>query len=97
MEKIANDIVDRVYNRAHSILLDDHESMCEALLAKNDEITIHTQNLRVLIIEIYKTFNNTNPPFMEEYFIRKDVQMTSGIEICCTFLLQIVLRLVLIL
>ena len=28
----------------------------------------------MLMIEIYKTLNNTNPPFMQEYFIRKDVK-----------------------
>ena len=26
------------------------------------------------MIEIYKTLNNTNPPFMQVYFIRKDVK-----------------------
>ena len=72
--KIANGIADRVHKRALRILLDDHESTFEALLAKNNEINIHTQNLRVLMIEIYKTLNNTNPPFMLEYFIRKDVK-----------------------
>ena len=28
----------------------------------------------MLVIEIYKTLNNTNPPFMQEYFLRKDVK-----------------------
>ena len=72
MEKYG--IVDRVHKRALRMLLDDHESRFEALLAKNDEINIHTQNLRVLMIEIYKTLNNTNPPFMQENFIRNDVK-----------------------
>ena len=26
------------------------------------------------MIKIYKTLNNTDPPFMQEYFIRKDVK-----------------------
>ena len=72
--KIANDIVDRVHHRSLRILQGDHESTFEALLAKNDETNIHTQNLRVLMIEIYKTLNNANPPFMQEYFIGKDVK-----------------------
>ena len=70
--KIANDNIERVHKRALRILLDDHESTFEALLAKNGETNIPTQNLRMLMIEIYKTLNNTNPPFMQEYFIRKD-------------------------
>ena len=63
--KAANDNIDRVRKRALRILLDDHESTFEALLAKNVETNIHTQNLRVLMIEIYKTLNNTNPTFMQ--------------------------------
>ena len=30
--------------------------------------------LRVLMIEMYKTLNITNPPFMQTYFIRIDVK-----------------------
>ena len=50
--KAANDNIDRVQKRALRILLDDHESTFEALLAKNGETNIHTQNLRILMIEI---------------------------------------------
>ena len=72
--KAANDNTDRVHKRALRILFDDHESTFEALLAQNGETNIHTQNLCMLMIEIYKTLNNTNPPIMQEYFIRKDVK-----------------------
>ena len=72
--KIANGSIDRVHKRVLRILLDDHESTFEALLEKSDETNIHTQNPRVLMIEIYKTLNNTNPLFMQEYFIRKGVK-----------------------
>ena len=67
--------------------------MFEALLAKTDETYIHTQNLRVLMIKIYKTLNNTNPPFM--HFIRTDIKYY--LKICSKFLLQRALRLSLIL
>ena len=72
--KAATDNIDRVHKWALRILLDDHVSTFEALLAKNGETNIHTQNLRMLRIEVYKTLNNTKPPFMQEYFIRKDVK-----------------------
>ena len=67
-----NENIDRVHKRALRVLLDDHESTFEVLLAKNNETTIHIQNLRVLMIEIYKTLNCTNPSFMQECFVRKD-------------------------
>ena len=31
-----------------------------------------SQNLRVLMMEVYKALNHTNPPFMQEYCIKKD-------------------------
>ena len=63
--KTANDSIDRVHKRALRILTDDHASMFEALLVKNEETNVHTQNLRLLMIEIYKTINNTNPLFIQ--------------------------------
>ena len=72
--KTANENIDRVHKRALRVLLDDHESKFEVLLAKNNETTIHIQNLRVLMIEIYKTLNCTNPSFMQECFVRKDTK-----------------------
>ena len=72
--KAENDNIGRVHKRALQILLDDHESILEELLSKNGETHIHTQYLRMLMIEIYRTVGNTNPPFMQEYFIRKDVK-----------------------
>ena len=72
--KTANENIDRVHKRALRVLLDDHESTFEVLLAKNNETTIHIQNLHVLMIEIYKTLNCTNPSFVQECFVRKDTK-----------------------
>ena len=46
----------------------DYESTFEQLLIKNKTITSHKKNLHYLAIEIYKTFNGLNPPFMDEIF-----------------------------
>ena len=72
--KTANENIDKVHKRALRALLDDHESTFEVLLAKNNETTIHIQNLRVLMIEIYKTLNCTNPSFRQDCFVRKDTK-----------------------
>ena len=72
--KIVNDIVDKVHRQALKILLDEYDSTFKALLAKNDEAKLHTQSLRVPMIENCKALNNTNLPFMHEYFIRKYVK-----------------------
>ena len=83
--KAGNDNIDRVHKRALRILLDNHESIFEMLLAMNGEAKIYTQNLRMLMIEIYKALINTNPSYMLEYYIRKDVRY----DLRTTDLLQI--------
>ena len=93
--KAAKDYIGRVHKRALRILLDDHESTFEALLAKNCETNIHTQNLCMLMIEIYKTLNNANLPFMQSILQGNTSNMTSGLEICYKFLLQKALHLAL--
>ena len=72
--KTANENIDRVHKSALRVLLDDHESTFEVLLAKNNETNIHIQNLRVLMIEMNKTLNCTNPLLMKECFVRKDTK-----------------------
>ena len=52
------------------IARDDYESTFEQLLIKNKTITSHKKNLQYLAIEIYKTFNGLNPPFIDEIFLR---------------------------
>ena len=42
-------------------------------LDRGDTKTIHTKNLRNLMVEIYKSFNQLNPEYMWEFFIKKDV------------------------
>ena len=88
--KTANENIDRVHKRALRVLLDDHESTFEVLLAKNNETTIHIQNLRVLMIEMYKTLNCTNPS-------ERTPNMTSRRKIHCKFLQRKALCLALIL
>ena len=69
--KAANDNIDIVYLR---VPRKDHESTFEVLRAKNNGTTIYVQNLRALMIEVYKTLNCISPSFMQEYFIRKDTK-----------------------
>ena len=61
-----NSRFNRIHERAMRIAHDDYESTFEQLLIKNKTITSHKKNLQYLAIEIYKTFNSLNPPFMDE-------------------------------
>ena len=64
----SNSRIDWIHERATRIAHYDYESTFEQLLIKNKTITSHKKNLQYLWIEIYKTFNGLNPPFMDEIF-----------------------------
>ena len=64
----SNNRINRIHERAMRIAHDDYESTFEQLLVKNKTIASHKKNLQYLAIEIYKTFNGLNPPFMDEIF-----------------------------
>ena len=64
----SNSRINQIHERAMRIAHDDYESTFEQLLIKNKTITSHKKYLQYLAIEIYKTFNGLNPPFMDEIF-----------------------------
>ena len=41
-------------------------------------VTIYQQNLRALVIEMYKVSNKLTPPFMSELFIEKNVSYNTS-------------------
>ena len=46
----------------------DVKSTCSELLGKDCAVTIHTKNLQLLMIEMYKAKNWLNPSFMQDIF-----------------------------
>ena len=63
-----NSRINRIHERAMRIGHYDYESTFEQLLIKNKTITSYKKHLQYLAIEIYKTFNGLNPPFIDEIF-----------------------------
>ena len=55
------------------------------LLAKNDTVTIHQRNLRILAIEKYKISNDLSPLFMKdmmtEICVSYNTRSTTKVEI----------------
>ena len=62
--KTANKEINRAHKRALRILLMDYDAPFDELLVKNEEKTIHVQNLQVLITEVYKSLNHQNPSLL---------------------------------
>ncbi len=55
-----------------------------SLLIKNDEKTVHVQNLQKLLIEVLKSFNHENPSLWD-LFSRKEVYYNLRIKDILTF------------
>ena len=61
----------------------DNEEALDALLQRDGTLKIHMKNLRKLMVEVYKTTNHLNPPFMWDIFANKGVEYDFRITILC--------------
>ena len=78
--KTANKEINRVHKRALRILLKDYDASFEELLIRNDEKTVHVQNLQKLLIEVYKSLNHENPSFLWDLFTRKEINYNLRVK-----------------
>ena len=69
--KGSQDKLEKINERALRLAYSDYLSSYEDLLLKSKETTIHVQSIKVLALEVYKTLNGLNPPFMQDYFLPK--------------------------
>ena len=60
--------------RALGMVYNDNVSTFEKLLEKDNSITIHFRNLRILAKEPYKTNENLAAPIMHEIFEKRNIQ-----------------------
>ena len=52
----------------------DNVATFEKLLEKDNSVTIHVRNLRILATELYKTKENLAAPIMHEIFEQRNIQ-----------------------
>ena len=80
--KAADNLINRTTKCAMRIIYTkDNEKTLDALLQRDGTLTIHKKNLRKLIVEIYKTINHLNPPYMWGLFTKKVVEYNFRIHI----------------
>ena len=51
----------------------DRNSSFEELLINDNSISIHQQNLQLLVTEIYRTRMNLNPSFTKQIFVEREI------------------------
>ena len=65
-------MINKIHERALRLILNDHTSDFDALLQNNNDTCNHHRNIQTIMIEIYKTKNNLNPPVMSNMFERRN-------------------------
>ena len=60
--------IEKLQERALRFLYNDHTSSYNDLLLRSSKCTMHVARQRLLCIEIFKTLNHLNPPFMQSIF-----------------------------
>ena len=66
-----NSKINRIHERALRIAYKDYDSSFNTLLENDGSVNIHVKHLRNLLIEMFKTKGNINPPFMREIFCER--------------------------
>ena len=69
---LINHKINHIHKKALSIAHKDSSSDFNALLMKDNSVSIHKRNLQLLMTEIYKTKSNIVPSFLTEIFIKKN-------------------------
>ena len=72
--KLANSQINRVHKRALRALYNDHSAFYSELLIIDENNTIHQNNMKFLVKEVYKSVNRLNPTFMWNIFTCKEIR-----------------------
>ena len=75
-----NKMIDPTQEKALQVMYKDKSSDLDTLLHKDNSETIHVQNLQLLMIEIFKSINNSNSTFMIPFSYRKTAILTKNVS-----------------
>ena len=64
-----NNKINRIHERALRITYNDKSSTFQELLDKDNSVSIHHRNIRVLATEIYKVLHGYSPAILNEVFV----------------------------
>ena len=67
-DKTSDNRINQLHESALRTVYNDNVSTSEKLLEKDNSVTIHVRNLRILATELYKTKENQAAQIMHEIF-----------------------------
>ena len=65
--KLANSQMNLIHKRALRALYNDHSASYSELLIIDGHNTIHQNNMKFLVKEVYKSVNKLNPTYVEHF------------------------------
>ena len=72
--KASNSLIDKTHKRALRVVHQNFNLSLEELFVNWNVVSIHIQNLRALMTEIFKALNGLSPDFLSEIFKRKEMK-----------------------
>ena len=84
--KSAYKMITSTYRRTLTAVQMDFSKSYDELLIQNKAEPVHLKNLRLLMIEVYKSVNRLNPEFMWELFVDKGFSYSLRLGISLTLL-----------
>ena len=83
--RILNNEINKLHERCLRITHNDNTSSYDELFESDNSVSIHTLNLQVLAVELYKIANRLSPDIMKDVFPLIQVLLTTlKIEECST-------------
>ena len=67
-----NNKINRLHERCLRIIYEDKASTFEQLLEKDSSVSIHTRNLRFLVVEMFKVVQDIAPTIINDLFPLKE-------------------------
>ena len=67
-----NNKINRIHKRALRITYNDKSSSFQNLFEKDNSITIHHRNIKILATETYKFLKGLSPPLTNEIFVERN-------------------------
>ena len=78
-DRATNNRTNCIHERALRIVYRDIKSSFDELLLKDNLVSVHQRKLQLLMIEIFNSKNNLNPPFMDEIFVeRRNINLRNN-------------------
>ena len=68
-----DDKINRIHEKALRIAPQNTIADLNALLLESNSVSMHTRNLQLQMIEVYKTVQNGNPSFIKKIFVQKKI------------------------